>query len=60
MLDRVGKYVEGVIEEEDDTPPNTALGQYLLNALALAPKVDPTDIEKDLCVTSPFVDAIQY
>jgi translation initiation factor 3 subunit F len=48
MLDRVGKYVEGVIEEEDDTPPNTALGQYLLNALALAPKVDPADIEKDL------------
>jgi len=48
MLDRVGKYVEGVIEEEDDIPPNTALGQYLLNALALAPKVDPADIEKDL------------
>jgi len=50
MLDRVGRYVEGVIEEEDDTPPNTALGQYLLNALALAPKVDPADIEKDLYV----------
>lgn len=50
MLDRVGRYVEGVIEEEDETPPNTALGQYLLNALALAPKVDPADIEKDLYV----------
>jgi translation initiation factor 3 subunit F len=52
MLDRVGKYVEGVIEEEDDIPPNTALGQYLLNALALAPKVDPADIEKDLYVAN--------
>lgn len=46
MLDRVGRYVEGVVEEEEE--PNTALGQYLLNALALAPKVDPADIEKDL------------
>jgi translation initiation factor 3 subunit F len=61
MLDRVGKYVEGVIEEEDDTPPNTALGQYLLNALALAPKVEPADIEKDLYVpfqpNHPRIDA---
>jgi len=45
MLDRVGRYVEAVIEEE--TEPSTALGQYLLNTLALAPKVDPTEIEKD-------------
>lgn len=45
MLDRVAKYVEGVIEEEIE--PNTALGQYLLNTLALAPKVEPADIEKD-------------
>ena len=50
MLDRVGKYVEGVVEEEEE--PNTALGQYLLNALALAPKVDPADIERDLYATS--------
>lgn len=50
MLDRVGRYVEGVVEEEDDSPPNTALGQYLLNTLALMPKVDPADIEKDLYV----------
>lgn len=48
MLDRVSKYVEAVIEEE--TPPSSALGQFLLNALALAPKVDPEDIERDLCV----------
>lgn len=45
MLDRVSKYVEGVIEEEVE--PSTALGQFLLNTLALAPKVDPADIERD-------------
>ncbi|KAI4164471.1 MAG: hypothetical protein LQ342_001784 [Letrouitia transgressa] len=45
MLDRVSKYVEAVIDEE--TPPSSALGQFLLNALALAPKVDPEDIERD-------------
>ena len=50
MLDRVSKYVEAVIEEE--TPPSSALGQFLMNALALAPKVDPEDIERDLYV--PF------
>ena len=48
MLERVSKYVEAVIEEE--TPPSSALGQFLLNALALAPKVDPEDIERDLWV----------
>lgn len=45
MLDRVAKYVENVIEEEVE--PSTALGQFLLNTLALAPKVEPADIEKD-------------
>jgi len=45
MLDRVGTYVDSVLDE--DTPPSTALGQYLLNALALAPKVEPADIERD-------------
>ncbi|KAL9127999.1 MAG: hypothetical protein Q9217_003225 [Psora testacea] len=45
MLERVSKYVEAVIEEE--TPPSSALGQFLLNALALAPKVEPEDIERD-------------
>lgn len=46
MLDRVARYVESVIEEE--VPPSTALGQFLLNTLALAPKVEPADIERDL------------
>ena len=46
MLDRVARYVEAVIEEEEEKP-STALGQYLLNTLALAPKVEPAEIEKD-------------
>lgn len=46
MLERVRKYVSDVLGEEAE--PSTALGQFLLNALSLAPKVEPTDIEKDL------------
>lgn len=46
LLERVSRYVESVIDEE--TPPSSALGQFLLNALALAPKVNPEDIERDL------------
>lgn len=59
LLERVSKYVEAVIEEEEETP-SSALGQFLLNALALAPKVDPEDIERNLYVhalmtrSSPF------
>ncbi|KAG7004827.1 hypothetical protein G7Y79_00023g054110 [Physcia stellaris] len=45
MLDRVSKYVDAVMDEE--APPSSVLGQFLLNALALAPKVDPADIERD-------------
>lgn len=45
MLDRVAKYVENVIEEEVE--PNIALGQFLLNTLALAPKVEAADVERD-------------
>jgi translation initiation factor 3 subunit F len=50
MIDRVSRYVESVIDEE--APASTALGQFLLNALALAPKVEPADIERDLYVFS--------
>jgi translation initiation factor 3 subunit F len=46
MIDRVSRYVESVMDEE--TPASTALGQFLLNTLALAPKVEPADIERDL------------
>lgn len=56
MLDRVSKYVEAVIEEE--APPSSALGQFLLNALALAPKVDPADIERDLYIDAPSLAII--
>ncbi|KAI9731706.1 MAG: hypothetical protein M1834_004495 [Cirrosporium novae-zelandiae] len=45
LLDRVNTYVENVIEEDEE--PSSALGQFLLNTLALAPKVEPADIERD-------------
>ena len=46
LLNRASNYVEGILDEEIENP-STALGQYLLNTLALAPKVDPAEIEKD-------------
>lgn len=46
MLERVSNYVNSVLDEE--AVPSTALGQFLMNALSLAPKVDPADIERDL------------
>jgi translation initiation factor 3 subunit F len=45
MLDRVSKYVGDVLDEE--ATPSSALGQFLMNALSLAPKVDAADIERD-------------
>ncbi|KAI1483101.1 hypothetical protein K445DRAFT_186693 [Daldinia sp. EC12] len=45
LLERVSDYVGGVIDEEQE--PNNALGQYLMSALSLAPKVDPTTVESD-------------
>lgn len=48
MVERVSNYVSNVLDEEAE--PSTALGQFLLNALSLAPKVDPSNIEKDLYV----------
>lgn len=56
MLERVSKYVEAVLEEE--TAPSSALGQFLLNALALAPKVDPADIERDLYALSVLLSLL--
>lgn len=50
MIDRVSRYVESVIDEE--APASTALGQFLLNALALSPKVEPAEIEKNLYVAN--------
>ncbi|KAL0263250.1 hypothetical protein SLS55_002230 [Diplodia seriata] len=45
MLDRVSNYVNNVLDEE--AQPSSALGQFLMNALSLAPKVDAADIERD-------------
>ncbi|KAK4958320.1 hypothetical protein LTR10_004746 [Elasticomyces elasticus] len=45
MLERVSAYVSDVLDEEKE--PSTALGQFLLNTLSLAPKVDAEDIERD-------------
>lgn len=45
QLDRVSEWINGVLDEDEE--PNNALGQYLMNALSLAPKVDPTQIESD-------------
>jgi proteasome lid subunit RPN8/RPN11 len=55
LLDRVSNYVNNVLDEE--ATPSSALGQFLLNALSLAPKVDPSDIERDLYVspTLPYI-----
>lgn len=45
QLERVSEWINGVLDEDEE--PNNALGQYLMNALSLAPKVDPTQIESD-------------
>ncbi|KAM7204097.1 hypothetical protein V8F33_001732 [Rhypophila sp. PSN 637] len=45
LLERVSGFVGEVLDEERDG--NHALGQYLMNALSLAPKVAPTAIEND-------------
>jgi translation initiation factor 3 subunit F len=45
LLERVAEYVSNVLDEERE--PSNALGQFLMNALSLAPKVDPQNIERD-------------
>ncbi|KAH9839634.1 Eukaryotic translation initiation factor 3 subunit F [Teratosphaeria destructans] len=45
MLERVSNYVSNVLDEEAE--PSSALGQFLMNTLSLAPKVEPEDIERD-------------
>ena len=52
MLDRVSTYVGNVLDEEPNVTVSVALGQFLMNTLSLAPKVDPADIERDLYVTN--------
>lgn len=50
MLERVSNYVSNVLDEEAE--PSSALGQFLMNTLSLAPKVDAADIERDLYVSA--------
>ncbi|OAA53235.1 Mov34/MPN/PAD-1 [Niveomyces insectorum RCEF 264] len=45
LLDRTSEFVGAVLDEERQ--PNHALGQYLMNAMSLAPKVDSASIEHD-------------
>ncbi|KIW05189.1 eukaryotic translation initiation factor 3 subunit F [Verruconis gallopava] len=45
MLERVSTYVQNVLDEEAE--PSSALGQFLMNTLSLAPKVSAADIERD-------------
>ncbi|KAF2150597.1 eukaryotic translation initiation factor 3 subunit F [Myriangium duriaei CBS 260.36] len=45
MLNRVSDYVSNVLDEEAE--PSSALGQFLLNTLSLAPRVEPEHIERD-------------
>ncbi|KAG6301707.1 hypothetical protein E4U09_004649 [Claviceps aff. purpurea] len=45
LLDRVSEWINGVLDEEVE--PNNALGQLLMSALSLTPKVDASQIEHD-------------
>ena len=54
LLERVSNYVSNVLDEEAE--PSSALGQYLMNTLSLAPKVDAEEIEKDLYVSTLSFD----
>jgi translation initiation factor 3 subunit F len=58
MIDRVSRYVESVMDEE--APASTALGQFLLNTLALAPKFETADIERDLYASCPSLITIEF
>ncbi|KAF2833799.1 eukaryotic translation initiation factor 3 subunit F [Ophiobolus disseminans] len=56
MLERVSNYVNNVLDEEAE--PSSALGQFLMNALSLAPKVDPADIERDFHSNNHIQDVL--
>lgn len=58
MLERVSTYVSNVLDEEAE--PSSALGQFLMNTLSLAPKVDPSDIERDLYVIFTCLVCIHF
>ncbi|KAF2728875.1 eukaryotic translation initiation factor 3 subunit F [Polyplosphaeria fusca] len=58
MLERVSTYVNNVLDEE--ATPSSALGQFLMNALSLAPKVDPADVERDFNAHIQDVLVVSY
>ncbi|KAJ9642486.1 hypothetical protein H2201_008355 [Coniosporium apollinis] len=58
LLERVSNYVNNVLDEE--AQPSSALGQFLMNALSLAPKVDPANIERDFNNHIQDVLAVAY
>ncbi|KAG9198517.1 hypothetical protein B5807_03566 [Epicoccum nigrum] len=58
MLERVSNYVNNVLDEEAE--PSSALGQFLMNALSLAPKVDAADIERDFNAHIQDVLVVSY
>ncbi|RKF64884.1 Eukaryotic translation initiation factor 3 subunit F [Erysiphe neolycopersici] len=58
LLDRVSEYVSNVIDEERE--PSNALGQFLRNALSMAPKVDPQDVERDFNNHIQDILAVSY
>ncbi|KAF2872320.1 eukaryotic translation initiation factor 3 subunit F [Massariosphaeria phaeospora] len=58
LLDRVSTYVNNVLDE--DAAPSSALGQFLMNALSLAPKVDAADIERDFNAHIQDVLVVSY
>jgi len=58
MLERVSNYVNNVLDEEAE--PSSALGQFLMNALSLAPKVEPADIERDFNAHIQDVLVVSY
>ena len=58
MIERVSNYVSNVLDEEAE--PSSALGQFLMNTLSLAPKVDAEDIERDLYVLPLSVYCLSF
>lgn len=58
MIERVSNYVSNVLDEEAE--PSSALGQFLMNTLSLAPKVDAEDIERDLYVLPLSVSRVSF
>ncbi|ORX55146.1 Mov34-domain-containing protein [Hesseltinella vesiculosa] len=44
LLERVSKYVDSVVQ--GTTPPNNAIGRYIMDAVSVVPKIDASVFEK--------------